>query len=206
MFGTDVIALSGILAAVLGLIGTPLYVIDIVRGGTRPHRAAFLLFAIGGAISFAGQLAEGASWSLLFAGALLVSSVLIFGLSLRYGEGGFALRDRVGLLIAGLALLGWYLTSSAAVALILIAAYNTVAKVMIMLKVYEKPHSELFLAWVISTVASVFAVIAVGSLDWVLILMPLQNGITVGVIVGIMYYRRRSLRNIAGEPATGLAI
>lgn len=191
MFDHTALVVYGVLSGALGFIGTPLYIIDIIKGGTKPHRAAFLLFAIGGAISFAGQASEGASWSLLFAGALLASSMAIFALSLKYGAGGFNRRDKVGLVIAACALLGWFATSSAVVALILIALYNTIAKVMIMFKAYDEPHTELLLSWVTSTVASFFAVLAVGSLDWVLILMPAQNGITVGLIAGIIYFRRR---------------
>lgn len=193
MFDHTTLVVFAVLSGALGIIGTPLYIIDIIRGGTKPHRAAFLLFSIGGAISFAGQAAEGASFSLLFAGALLVSSISIFALSLKYGTGGFNRRDKIGLVIAACALLGWFATSSAVIALILIALYNTIAKVMIMLKVHENPHTELLLSWVISTVGSFFAVLAVGSLDWVLILMPAQNGITVGLIAGIIYVRRRQI-------------
>lgn len=183
----------GLVAGILGLVGTIPYIFDIVRGGTRPQRAAFLLFSISGAISFASQSAEGATLSLFFAGALMVSSFTIFGLSLKFGIGGFARRDKVSLSIAALILLAWVVTGSAVVAVVLITAFNTVAKVLVMFKVYDMPHTELLFSWILSTVASMFAVLSVGALNWVLLLPPLQNGITVGIITAIIIVRRRSV-------------
>lgn len=205
MSDSDIFVVFGVLGGVVGLAATIPYIIDIVRGRTKPERAAFLLFSIAGSVSFAGQVAEGASLSLFFAAALVVSSYTIFLLSLRYGVGGFGRRDKIGLVVAALILAIWWVSNSAALALLLMTAFNTVGKVLIMCKVYDMPHTELLFSWVMSTIASICAVISVGSLDWILILVPLQNGLTVGAIAAIIYIRRRQVPALERIPQPVIA-
>ena len=185
------LAAFGIVSGVIALAGMVPYIVDIIRGNTKPQRAAFLLFTISGFIAFLGQLAEGAIYSLFFAGALMSTSLLTFILSFKFGVGGFGRRDKIGLFLVGCILAAWFLTGSAALAVVLIVIFNTIAKILVMFKVYQLPHTELLYTWIMSTISSLFAVLSVGSLDWILLLSPLQNGITVGLIALIIFVRRR---------------
>jgi hypothetical protein len=59
-------------APVLGALGGPAgvadtipYVRDTLRGSTRPHRAAWLVWSVPAVVVCFAQRADGASWSLL---------------------------------------------------------------------------------------------------------------------------------------------
>ncbi|MFZ1483721.1 MAG: hypothetical protein WAS36_01780 [Candidatus Saccharimonadales bacterium] len=190
----DPLQLFGALSVILFLAGTIPYIIDILRGNTKPHRMAMFIFVVLSAIAFTGQLLEGAEASLWFAGVLLINQITLFILSFKYGMGGFTTREKISLALTALILIFWYLTDSVAIALVLTVTVNTIGKLLIMAKVYDHPYTELLYSWIMSTFASVFAVLAVGELDWLLILVPAQNAITVGIVAGIIIIRRKQLK------------
>jgi hypothetical protein len=169
------------------------YYKDILMGNTTLQRAAMFIFAVLSAIAFIGQYAEGATDSLLFAGVLLVNQLLLFILSFKYGAGGFTRTDKAALLLSGFILLAWYFTKSAVLALILVVFVNSIAKLLITMKVYEKPYSDIAVAWFLSCIASVFGALAVGGWDWVLLLVPVHNAVTVGIIGLTIVIRRTQL-------------
>lgn len=183
----------GIISAVIGVIALIPYYVDIIKGRTKPQRAAFLIFSVLATISFFGQYAEGATASLWFAFVLMASPYAILLLSIKRGVGGFARRDKISLALAVGILCVWYFTKSAALAVVLVVAVNTIAKYLVAAKVYELPYSDLLLTWVLSAIASVFAALSVGELDWILLLAPVQNAITVGIIALIIVIRRRQV-------------
>lgn len=189
----SILHLLGIASVVVIVVGLLPYYADILQGNTKPQRAAMLIFAVLSAIAFLGQLAEGAQASLWFAAALLANQLILLGLSIKYGMGGFSRFDKISLLLASLILVGWYFTNSAALALILVTVVNTVAKILVMTKVYSYPYSELLFAWIMSTAASILAALSVGRLDLILLLVPVQNAVTVGIIAGIIIVRKRQL-------------
>jgi hypothetical protein len=190
----NTLQLFGALSVMLIVIGMVPYYVDIFRGKTKPHRMAMFIFAILSAIAFAGQWLEGAEASLWFAFALLINQLALFVLSFKYGMGGFNSSDKIGLLLTVLILAGWYVTDSVALALVLTVTANTIGKMLVMAKVYHHPNTELLFSWVTASVASIFAVLAVGELDWLLILVPAQNAITVGIIAVVIIMRRKQLQ------------
>ncbi len=179
----------GITSAVLIIIAAIPYYLSIFRGRSKPQRMAMFIFLVLSLISFSGQWAEGATASLWFAGFLVLNQVINVGLSFKYGMGGHSKLDIFSIFSAGMILLLWYLTSSAALAIILVVSINFIAKVLVAHKVYYNPKTELLYSWALSAVASMFAVFSVGELDWILILPPLHNAITVSVISLILYAR-----------------
>ncbi len=188
------VELLGILSGVIVFIASIPYIIDIVKGNTKPQRMAWVIFITLSGISFFAQLAEGATNSLWFPLVLFVQAIIIFTLTIKFGVGGFGKFDILSLLLAVLIMIVWAVTKSAALAIICSVAVNTIGKILVAVKVYKKPHTEYVPTWAWSAVASVFAVLAVGNLDWVLIITPLQNAITVGAIAILIFVRRKQFK------------
>ncbi len=183
----------GILSGVIAFVASIPYIIDIVKGNTKPHRMAWVIFVTLSGISFFAQLAEGATNSLWFPLVLFVQAIIIFGLTLKYGVGGASKFDIVSLILAILIMILWAITKSAALAIICGVVVNDIGKVLVAKKVYSLPNTEYLPTWVWSVVASLLAVLAVGSFDWILIAAPLNNAISVGVIAAIIMYKRKQL-------------
>lgn len=181
--------LSGVIAFAAGIP----YIIQIIKGKTKPHRMAWIIFITLGGISLFAQLAEGATNSLWFPFVLFVQAIIIFSLTMKYGMGGHSKLD-IASLIAAISILAiWAVTQSAAIAIICTVSVNTIGKVLVAQKVYKHPNTEYLPTWIWSMVASFMAVIAVGGWNWILIITPLQNAITVGLIAALICYRRKAI-------------
>jgi hypothetical protein len=183
----------GILSGLIAFAASIPYIIDIVKGNTKPQRMAWVIFLTLSGISFFAQLAEGATDSLWFPLVLFVQAIIIFALTLKFGVGGQSKFDIFSLVAALCIMLIWYATKSAAVAIVCSVTINTIGKILVAEKTYRMPHTEYLPTWIWSAVASFLAVIAVGSWNWILIITPLQNGITVSIIAGIIIVRRRGI-------------
>lgn len=124
----------GYLTGVLLIIGFALYLVDIVRGKTKPERASWLIWSVLGGIAFFSQLADGATWSLVLPGIDTLIVFAIFVLSIRYGVGGLLRRDIISLVVAALGLLLWYLSREPLVALLAVLGVVLSVRILLSLK------------------------------------------------------------------------
>jgi hypothetical protein len=90
---TGVAPALGVLAVLVGIADTIPYVRDTLRGTTRPHRGTWLIWSVLAVLVCLSQRADGASWSLLMAGAQAALTSLIFLLAIRRGDGGVSASD-----------------------------------------------------------------------------------------------------------------
>jgi hypothetical protein len=70
------------------------------HGATRPHRGTWLIWSVLAIVVCGSQCADGATWSLLMAGAQGVLTSLVFFLAIGRGEGGVSAGERVMIAIA----------------------------------------------------------------------------------------------------------
>lgn len=173
------------------MVGSIPYYIDIVRGRTKPERAAWWIWTLLGIIAFAAQVASGATWSALVTliGTLDVFAIAV--LSLKHGYGSFGARDVVGVTIATLAVALWAVTDKPIIALLLTISADLVGYALVSMKAWQSPYSETLVAWVASTVASVLGVLAAGHASFEVLLYPVYLVIGEGAMTSIIILRRR---------------
>ena len=70
-------------------------------------------------------------------------------------------------------MIAWYLTDSAVYALMISIAIGLLGGVVTVQKAFQDPESETLSTWLLALLASVCAVLAVGTFDWVLLAFPL---------------------------------
>ncbi len=185
----------GYISAALSILMIVPYIRDILKLQTKPERASWFIWTTLGFISFFSQLAKGATDSLWLTAGQTLAVFIVLGFSIKYGVGGFTKRDKRALLAAGFGLVLWYLTSEAAFALIMVILIDAIGSFLTMLKAYEQPETETLITWILSGTSGVFGVLAVGSLNWVLIAYPLYIVVANYVITGaILLGRRRKSR------------
>lgn len=179
----------GIISGILSVITYIPYLRDIFKLKTRPERATWFIWSILTAIAFFSQVAEGATHSLWLAGVQAAGVVIIFLLSFKFGVGGLTRRDLLALGAAGVGLMFWYYTNNAAIALFITIIIDAIGASLTVWKAYLDPESETFSTWVLSGTAGIFAAIAVGSFDYVLLAFPIyviliNYAVAVAMILG----------------------
>ncbi|MEO0938881.1 MAG: hypothetical protein AAFY38_12075 [Pseudomonadota bacterium] len=180
----ETLPVLGMFSALLSLAAYAPYIRDTLYGATEPQRASWLIWSCLSAIAFCGQLSEGASQSLWFAGAQVTGTVIITLLSIRRGKGSFLTRpDERVLWLALIGVIVWYFTETAAYALAMTITISLLGGALTIIKAYRAPESETAKTWVMSFIAACFALASVGTVDWVLLAYPLYLFVLNGAII-----------------------
>ncbi len=152
-----------VVAAVLALVGAVPYVIDTLRGKTRPNRATWMVYAVVGSLAVASSYAAGGRWSLLLGVAYAIGPVAILLASIRHGEGGWRPLDRGCLGLAALGLIGWAVSGDPRIGVILHTLADAAGTVPTWIKSWRDPAHENRRAWTVYAVASTLNLLAITS-------------------------------------------
>ena len=102
------------------------------------------------------------------------ATVIIFVLSIRVGQGCYLSKaDYLILFAAFSGLVLWYFTETAVYALAITISISLLGGVATVTKAYYDPDSETLITWLVSLVASVCALLSVGTMDLIILAYPL---------------------------------
>ena len=181
----------GLLSGFFAIASIFPYIRDILKHKTKPHRVSWLIFTILGSISFFSQLAKGATYSDIFPGILSINVCIIFLLSLTYGVGGVTKKDYLVMITVALALVAWYFTKEPAIALYIVILIDAIGVYLTLEKVYKHPETETASLWLMSSLAGLFSLLAVGKSDIILISYPLFIFFADGSIALTAFIRKK---------------
>jgi hypothetical protein len=187
----DVAPVLGLLAGLCAVANTIPYIRDIVRGTTRPHRGTWLVWAVLGIVVYVSQRADGASWSLIMAGAQAMLTSLVFVLAIRHGEGGLSVADVALTAMAAAGVIGWLVADEPIVATASVVAADLLAAAMMAPKTYRDPGSETLASFALASVGGALAVGAVGSARPALLMYPIYFCV-VNAAIALLIHRRRT--------------
>jgi hypothetical protein len=162
-----------ILSGVIVLIGAPFYLVDILKGKTKPQRTTWFIWTVQGTVALISQVQLGAHWSLWFAGLNALGNLVVFLLSLKYGVGGWQKIDVVALAVAIVGVLVSLIAHAPFVALLGVILADFAGSVPTFEKVYRLPSSETSITWFALGLSSFLAIFSVGNWKFSLILYPL---------------------------------
>ncbi len=169
------------------------YIRDIFKKTTKPERASWFIWSVLNVIAFASLWAKGASDSLWLTGGQVIGDILVLALAIPYGMGGFARRDKVALVAAGVGLVLWYLTNEPAVALAIAIAIDMAGLYLTVTKAFKHPATETMSSWTLTWISGLFAILSVGSLNITLLAWPVYifaAGLAVSIAMTLGTRRR----------------
>jgi hypothetical protein len=186
-----------IIVAVMMIAGAPPYLLDILKGKTKPQRASWFIWSLLGIIAFFSQLKLHGAWSLVFVGLDAIGNLLVFGLSFKYGSGGWGITDRIALVIALISLTISILLHQPVLALSGVILADMSGAVLTMVKTYKHPASETTITWLFLGTASLIGALSVGKLDWKLLLYPVYLSVAnYGIVVAQIYSPKMGLSKL----------
>jgi len=193
-------SIFGVLAGLGTVYAFIPYIADTANNRTRPQRASWLIWSVLGSIAFFAQLYEGASASLWFVAAQVTGTIVVFLLSIRCGSGALLKSSDYLILcvaLAGLAL--WIYAETAVFSLMITIGISLLGGGITIIRAFKNPDGETLSTWVIFLIASVFALISVGSMSFTLLAYPmylctLYSGIVLAILLGRLIEREIGLR------------
>ena len=189
----EVAPVLGVLAVLVGVADTVPYVRDILRGVTRPHRGTWLIWSTLTIVVVLSQHADGATWSLLMAGAQAVLTTLIFLMSIRRGEGCLCAGEWLMISVASLGVVGWIVADEPIIATACVVLADLLGAALMVPKAYRDPHSETLSTFALASLAGALAVGAVGAPNLALLLYPVYFCLVNGALALLLWRRRAVL-------------
>ncbi|MEK7185475.1 MAG: hypothetical protein AAB726_02530 [Patescibacteria group bacterium] len=185
----------GYISAFLSVIMVAPYIRDIFLKETKPERASWFIWTVLTSIAFFSQLAKGATDSLWLSGGQTLAVLIVFILSTKYGVGGLTKRDIKALIAAGIGLVIWYLTDEPAYALFIAIIIDAIGTFLTVIKAYQEPETETTSTFVMSGTSGIFGLLAVGSLNPILLAFPIYIIVAnYSIVAAILLGKRKGLQ------------
>lgn len=151
------------LGAVLNLIGSTSYVIDTLRGKTKPNRVTWFLWALAPMIAFGAMLGEGVS----ITGGLMTFMVgfgpLLVLLASFVNKKSVWKITRFDIICGTLSLVGiglWLLTRTGEVAIVFTILADGLAALPTLVKAFKEPETESYLIFLLGAVSASITLLA----------------------------------------------
>lgn len=149
-----------IVGSLLPVISAVAYTVSIVKGNTRPERMTrFLLLVITGVMTVS-LWASGDISGLWLALVSFLQSLLIWGLSFKWGMGGRNRLDVICLILCSLGILFWLWADQPLVGLISSIVVDLIACLPSLRKTILFPHTELMSFYLLDAIAGVVILLA----------------------------------------------
>jgi hypothetical protein len=152
-----------------------------------------LVWSVLAIVVYGSQRADGASWSLIMAGAQAMLTSLVFGLAIRHGEGGLSVPDVALTAVAAAGVLGWLIVDEPMLATASVVAADLLAAAMMAPKTYRDPDSETLASFALASIGGALAVGAVGSARPALLMYPVYFCLVNGAIALLIHHRRTAM-------------
>jgi hypothetical protein len=156
-------ALIGQVAGVLAIVQVIPYIVSIFRGHTKPERMTYFIWFVVDALAISSYIAVGARTTIWVGLVYVITGLLIFLLSLKYGMGGFNKLDILCLVSAATGIVIWVTTDSALLALCFSTFAGTIGYLPTIKKAYLYPETENTLSWTICSFTSVLNIFALAT-------------------------------------------
>jgi hypothetical protein len=194
--------MEAIFAALSGLIilaGAPPYLIDILKGKTKPQRTTWFIWSVLGIIAFIAQVQLHGGWSLVYLGLDALGNLALFLLSLKYGVGGWTWVDKAALVIAAIGIVASFAVHQPVVAIFGVVLADMSGAFLTILKTLRAPGTETTITWIFLGSAALFSALAVGKWNAQLLLYPLYLVVADGAVLGaqLIGFRRQKARAIS---------
>ncbi len=133
-----------IAAALATLLAAFAYIGSMFRGGAKPNRISWLMWAIAPFIATAAARSNGVGWAVLPVFMAGFSPFLIFTASFLTNKAYWKLSnfDYICGGLSGMALVLWYLTKDPNVAIVLAIASDGLATIPTLIKAWRRPETE----------------------------------------------------------------
>lgn len=162
----------GFVTIILSIIGHTPYIIDTIRGKTKPHVFTWTIWSIITLLAFLGQWVKGGGAGSWGTGITGVMAILITLFAIKKGARDITLSDKIFFIGALLAIIPWYLTKDPTISVIIAATIDFSAFVPTIRKTINNPKSETLATYSINIVRHILSFIALENYNLVTLLYP----------------------------------
>lgn len=188
-----IVAIIGIL---LTLVAYVPYIVDTVRGNTRPHSISWLIWSLLGFVVYTLQLTHGGGYGTWITGCVLVIQILIFFLSLRFISRDVCAADLLFLVLAVLGLVIWICSNNDTLSIVYIVSISLIGYIPTIMKIHRDPHSETLSTYAINSVRHAFGIYSLHTFNLITLIHPGTWSLINALLVFYIWKQRRNITNV----------
>ena len=180
-----------IIGAVIAALGTVPYLVDIVRGKTKPNIVTWLTWTMLTAISGAAALVAGEpkTAAFLFGNSLCTGLVVVLGL--KYGTAKFSRFDVACQVSAVLGLVFWLVFNSPTIGIVVPLVVDFIGALPTVRHSWLKPAEETWQAFMVGVIAPMFTIASLTRFNIASLAFPLYLFIANTALVVIIVIPRK---------------
>jgi len=180
-----------VIGATIAIVSTVPYLIDIVRGKTKPNIVTWLTWTMLTAISGAAALVAGEpkTAALLFADSVCTGLVVVLGL--KYGTAKFSRFDIICQVSALLGLVFWLVFNSPTIGIVVPLAIDFIGMLPTLRHAWLKPGEETWQTFILGVVAPAFTLLSLTRLNIASLAFPLYLFLANGAVTLVIIIRRQ---------------
>ena len=181
------------LAFLFNLSATSSYLYAVIKGKAKPHKVTWFLWALAPLIAFAAQISQGVGISSLMTFAVGFGPLLIFLASFINKKSDWKITnfDLFCGSISILAIILWFITKDAFLALILSMLADAVACIPTLIKSYTHPETEDLNAYVLAGISAIITLASLPLLTFTYYGFPLQTFIICATFTILIKFKIR---------------
>lgn len=184
-----------VIVAAISLLGSLPYIIDSLKGKTKPNLATWSTWTLINLIVLVAALAASdAVNTAVLGGTYLAGSSTILLIAIFRGTRKYTLFDGICQAIALIGVVLWQLSNNPNVALLCVVLVDVFAVMPTWRHAYHYPHEETWITFAIATIGSFGLLALATSIDFDSIAIPLEATFINASIAALIVHRRRQLK------------
>ncbi len=179
-----------VIASLLVFVSYTPYVMDTIKGKTKPHIYSWLNASIVISILFGIQLTEGAGWGSL---VTLSAALACFVISIFAFKNGFGYVKKIDTVLFSLSLITlglWLFADQPALAATLLVAAEVLGFIPTIRKAWNKPYEETLFTWSVNAFRHTLAIFGLATINYSTAVFPVVWA-SVNLLFSIMLIARR---------------
>jgi hypothetical protein len=193
----DIKNIIGVITVVLTFVGYVPYIIDVLKGKTRPHLFSWFIWCVTTLIIYALQVKAGAgsgSWATLSVGIIIF---FVFILGFRNGDRDIKKVDVLFLVLALVALGLWIFVNQPVLSIVLLTAIDIFGFIPTLRKSWSDPYSETLSMYMITTFRHALSIFALVEFNIITSLFPISWTIANGLLVVVLVTQRKNTTKVS---------
>lgn len=193
MLELDYRTIIWIITIIIGIYANLPYIMDILRGTTKPHLFTWIVFLIMDVIAFLVQIGDNAgpwAWGTLVAG---LTWLFVLILAIKYWEKNITKSDTLAFVIALLCIGLYVFVENPIYSLYTVLLISGLALYPTARKSYHKPTEETLSLYVLAWVRSFLSIIATVNISFLTIGLPVFIIFANSLFIAMVLIRRKQL-------------
>ena len=183
--------LLGVLTVVLTVIAYIPYIRDVLKKKTKPHIFTWLIWSILTGIAFVAQVVGGGGSGAWATASVAIVDLVIFILSVSYGDRRFSPLDWTSLVAALFAIFLWILTENPLFSVVLITGAAALGFIPTFHKSFSRPNEETLLTYTLNTFKQGLSLVALKSVTATTAVFPAALVLLNGALSLFIFVRRK---------------